>query len=129
MHGMPWRLQAAQLVCGPSCRAAFTHSSWHDCAHAWPALQPIPCCCAQLRRFADGAGAGSGMETMWDDFGDQMEALGANVPWMLTNGNHERCVSNTATASEHLLGSTNQGSALAAGVPLSKYTGPPEPHN
>lgn len=32
-----------------------------------------------------------GMETMWDDFGDTMEALGANVPWMLTNGNHERC--------------------------------------
>ena len=34
-----------------------------------------------------------GMETMWDDFGDQMEALGANVPWMLANGNHERCAS------------------------------------
>lgn len=31
-----------------------------------------------------------GMETMWDVFMDQMENLTSQVPWMLTNGNHER---------------------------------------
>lgn len=36
-----------------------------------------------------------GMQTQWDVFMDQMQPIGTHVPWMLTNGNHERDFANS----------------------------------
>ena len=76
------------------------YTLWGDVSYArgmetmWDGGQPVPAMHGLLHSFLfllhplEWPGAEPGRSA---DFGDTMEALGANVPWMLTNGNHERC--------------------------------------
>jgi hypothetical protein len=68
-----------------------------------------------------------GYDTLWDEFGSQIEVVASKIPWMLSAGNHERDAPITSSSRPYLSYFTGNDSGGECGVPYAHRFRMPAP--